>query len=122
MVNSLGDAKPGPGPIRCWPHHFDIATYVALGSGDPETAPGIGAGLSPGDESYGQPYFYVNPWPQPQAGALPGDIAPGRWHTDGFVGAVATGDDVLSLPDIISGTSAFVRMAYQAGRSLLLRQ
>ena len=52
-----------PSPVRCWPHHFDIATYISLETGDPETAKGIGVGMSPGDESYDQPYFYINPWP-----------------------------------------------------------
>ena len=55
------DLRPGPSPVRCWPHHFDIATCVALESGDPERERGIGTGLSPGDGTYGQPYFHVNP-------------------------------------------------------------
>ena len=28
--------SPGPYPVRCWPHHFDMAVLVALESGDPE--------------------------------------------------------------------------------------
>ena len=34
-----------PGPVRCRPHHFDIASVVELGGGR-----AIGIGLSPGDE------------------------------------------------------------------------
>ena len=33
-------------PVRCWPHHFDIATLHMLGGGKT-----IGIGLSPGDEA-----------------------------------------------------------------------
>ena len=46
--------------IRCWPHHFDIATLVVL---DPnkgaEEARSVGCGMSPGDGTYAEPYFYV---------------------------------------------------------------
>ncbi len=67
-----------PGPVRCWPHHFDIATYVGLEDGDYETARGIGVGLSPGDEAYDQPYFYVNPWPHLDPAGLPQAPRPGH--------------------------------------------
>ena len=48
---------------RCWPHHFDIATVVALDPPGAETARSIGIGMSPGDHYYPQPYFYVSPYP-----------------------------------------------------------
>ena len=48
-------------PARCWPHHFDIATVVALDPPGAETARSIGIGMSPGDHYYPQPYFYVSP-------------------------------------------------------------
>ncbi len=75
--------------VRCWPHHFDIGTVVDLKS----TAEGcsIGLGLSPGDESYDQPYFYVNPYPNPDLSALPPLLAGDHWHTQGWMGVVATG-------------------------------
>ena len=63
LARKQSGLTPGPSPVRCWPHHFDIATYVSLEEGDPETARGIGVGLSPGDEGYDEPYFYINPWP-----------------------------------------------------------
>ena len=120
LVRRQNGIDPGPSPIRCWPHHFDIATYVALDPGNPETARGIGVGLSPGDDSYNQPYFYVSPWPQPDPATLPPAIAPGHWHTEGFVGAVATGDEVLTLPEIGPGTQAFLRGAFNAARKVLV--
>ncbi|HXW24807.1 MAG TPA: hypothetical protein VEK73_08685, partial [Xanthobacteraceae bacterium] len=46
-------------PVRCWPHHFDIATLTLLERGDAEHARSVNAGLSPGDEHYEEPYFYV---------------------------------------------------------------
>ena len=114
-----GDLDPGPSPVRCWPHHFDIATYVGLEAGDFETAKGVGVGLSPGDDAYDQPYFYVNPWPHLDAAALPDAIPPGHWHTAGFVGSIATGDEILSLGEIETGTAAFLEASFNAGRASL---
>lgn len=111
--------EPGPGPVRCWPHHFDIATFVSLETGDPETARGVGVGLSPGDDAYDQPYVYVNPWPYPDAGDLPVLSRPGHWHTEGFVGAVATADGILSLDDVSGELAAFVADAFETSRQLL---
>ncbi len=108
---------PGPGPVYCWPHHFDIATYVGLEHG--EKARGIGAGMSPGDKNYGEPYVYINPWPHPDTANLPELPAPGHWHTDGFVGAVATATEILALPDVNSGLAGFIDGAFAAGRSAL---
>ncbi|MEH6526479.1 MAG: hypothetical protein V7723_10440 [Sneathiella sp.] len=107
--------SPGPSPVRCWPHHFDIATYVGLEDGDFETAKGIGVGMSPGDDGYDQPYFYINPWPHLDADDLPTAPEPGHWHTEGFVGAIATGDEVLSLTDISQQLPSFVDASFTIG-------
>ena len=111
--------RPGPSPVRCWPHHFDIATYVGLESGDFETARGVGVGLAPGDESYEQPYFYINPWPHLSKDDLPQLPLPGHWHSEGFVGAIATGEEVLSLTDLKNELPLFVSGAFEIGRSKL---
>lgn len=110
---------PGPSPVRCWPHHFDVATYVSLEEGDFETAKGIGVGLSPGDGSYAQPYFYVTPFPAPPLADLPDAPTPGHWHGEGFVGAIATGDEVLTLDDAQHGAAAFIDRAFAIGREKL---
>ena len=115
------EMAPGPSPVRCWPHHFDIATYVALERGDGETSRGIGLGLSPGDESYDQPYFYINPWPHLQAGALPELPEPGQWHTQGFVGAIATGEAILARSEAID-VSAYFDETFELGRALLFAE
>lgn len=119
LVASLKEVSPGPSPIRCWPHHFDIATYVSLARGAAESAPAIGAGLSPGDEGYAQPYFYVNPWPAVDPNTLPEPIAPGHWHVEGYVGAVATGEEILSQSSIEDGTVTFLAKAFDAGKTAL---
>jgi hypothetical protein len=79
-------------PVRCWPHHFDIATLFT-----PAPGRSIGAGLEPGDGSYAEPYWYVNLYPPPPdptrltAVALQGG---GAWHTDEWLGAVLNGSSM----------------------------
>ena len=86
--------------VRCWPHHFDIATLITL-SGHGEDARTIGVGLSPGDEGSSEPYYYVTPWPAPDPAHL-GKLALGHWNTSGWIGAM--------LP-----ASAFANVDHQEG-------
>ncbi len=73
FLEAVQRQRTGASPVRCWPHHFDMATLITLDTdqSDPEKARSIGVGLSPGDGSYDEPYFYVNPWPPPHAENLP---------------------------------------------------
>jgi hypothetical protein len=103
-------AKRKPGPVYCWPHHFDLAMLVQL---DP--ARSIGIGLSPGDEHYAQPYAYVSPYPKPDTENLPALPPGGRWHTREFFGAVATATDLLALPDPRKGLVAIIEAAFDEG-------
>ena len=119
LASEQTDLQPGPSPVRCWPHHFDIATYVSLEAGDPETARGIGVGMSPGDESYAEPYFYVNPWPHLEASALPLAPSPGHWHTHGFVGAIATGTEILRAEEPEKALSDFLASTFDIGHRML---
>src|SRR5207245_11690866 len=43
-------------PVRCWPHHFDLATLTTLPARNADATGYVGAGLSPGDEYYDEPY------------------------------------------------------------------
>jgi hypothetical protein len=82
----------GEPSVRCWPHHFDLATLLMLEEGDPESAKSIGIGLSPGDGSHAEPYFYCSPWPVPAT--LPPAPAPASWHTEGFTSLVTKARDL----------------------------
>lgn len=73
--------RPDATEVRCWPHHFDLATLMTV-----EPGRTMGAGLSPGDNSYAEPYFYVTPYPYPSA-PFP-YLRAGLWHSTGWVGAV----------------------------------
>jgi len=82
-------------PIRCWPHHFDLATLITLDSGKgSEDARSVGCGMSPGDGTYHEPYFYVTPWPYPKQEQL-AKLPVGFWHTEGWIGAILTASDLV---------------------------
>jgi hypothetical protein len=112
---------PRAAPVRVWPHHFDIGSVLPLGAAGDEDAPSIGIGLSPGDDGIPEPYFYVTPWPPPGAGeALPDLAAPGRWHREGWTGAVLTAADVVAAGDgatQAARASAFLTKAVSALRA-----
>ncbi len=118
----LSSIRPGPGPVQCWPHHFDIATLVLLDEEPSESARSIGTGFSPGDDYYPQPYLYLSPWPRPadlQPAGLPALAPLGHWHTEGFFAAVATAEEILSRPDPDAGVPRFIRRAFDECRALL---
>jgi len=88
LLGAVARVMPGAGEVRCWPHHFDIATLITR----PRTRPGAprattGIGMSPGDQYYAEPYLYVSPYPYPDVRSLP-RLELGSWHTQGWVGAV----------------------------------
>jgi hypothetical protein len=102
VFQALKNQIPQASPVRCWPHHFDLATLIQLDRHKPaEEARSIGIGFSPGDMSYSQPYFYVSPWPYPNIEEL--DLAPlkgnGKWHTEGWVGCLLLGEKFEKLND-----------------------
>ena len=95
-LRELAARAPGAGPVLCWPHHFDLATLCAVESGpDGEATKTLGAGLSPGDESVAEPYWYVNHWPGRDDALLP-PLAAGEWWTDGWTGAVLRGEALVA--------------------------
>ena len=96
-VENVTSGVDGASEIRCWPHHFDIASLITLNdTGDAETSTSIGVGMSPGDGGYNEPYYYLTPWPYPPVDKLPELDGPGNWHTDGWVGAVLTGSALIN--------------------------
>jgi hypothetical protein len=92
VLRAIARENEGASDVRCWPHHFDIATLLALG-GDRT----IGVGLSPGDGSYAEPYFYVTPWPYPKRGTTLPSLPFGQWHIEGWTGAVLVGSSLARV-------------------------
>lgn len=110
---------PGAAPVRVWPHHFDIGSVLPLKEGLGHEDPSIGVGLSPGDEGIAEPYLYVTPWPPPPAESLPALPAGGRWHLEGWTGAVLTGSEIVAAGGAEAQAtlaSGFLRGAVEALR------
>ncbi len=93
VLQAMVSREDGATPVRCWPHHFDIATLLPV----PDSQATIGFGLSPGDASYDQPYFYISPWPYPDPAKLPALPPPACWHTTGWTGMVLHGAAITAL-------------------------
>jgi hypothetical protein len=120
VIGAFADRRDDASPVRVWPHHFDLATLLTVreAQGDAE-ARTIGVGMSAGDGSYSYPYFYATPWPYPSAApdvALPSG---GRWHTEGWMGAVLVGSDLLRNDDLRTSSDAFVAGAVAAWTDVL---
>lgn len=115
VLRQLAADHPSASEVRCWPHHFDLATLITVDRG--RTA---GAGLSPGDESYPEPYFYVTPYPYPKE-PLP-DLAVGFRHTTGWIGAVLPGSRIVRLTNAErqrAEVEQFLQVAVSASRKAL---
>jgi hypothetical protein len=117
ILNSIARATRNTSDVRCWPHHFDIATAIVL-SDDRS----IGVGFEPGDHYYDEPYFYVKMTPQPSAaGARMRPLwGKGTWHTDHWIGAVLPGSRLGSASTQEEQVREFVDSAISACRGLSL--
>ena len=106
--------------LTLWPHHFDLATLIAVGRAPTGETQTIGLGLSLGDGAYTQPYFYVSPWPYPETDKLP-PLERGTWHTDGFTAAILEGTSLTTSPYASAQSSAvaFLREAAAAAQASL---
>lgn len=122
-LERVGESHPSASPVRCWPHHFDIAVLILLGAPDvqpdPEKARSVGAGMTPGDSEYSEPYWYVTPWPYPASpdlSALPALPAGASWHTEGWIGAVLLGEAAVQAG--ADGISRYLNSALDACAAL----
>lgn len=88
VLNAYRAARPNMSEVRCWPHHFDIATLQTFEGGNT-----IGTGFLAGDAQYREPYWYVTPYPYPNAsGKSYPPLSLGFWNTDGWFGGVLLGE------------------------------
>ena len=111
-LSRVTSAATRPTTIRIWPHHFDMGAILYLDPTGEHRQ--IGIGLSPGDGSYAEPYFYVTPYPikkDASFGALPS----GTWRREGWTGAVLTGSQIVDGAD----PHAFLAAAVEAARAVI---
>jgi len=112
-------STPGASQVRTWPHHFDIATLIALPDTGTTGRRTIGVGQSPGDDSYAEPYWYVGPYPYPPTRDFPPVAGGGHWHTKGWLGAVLPASSFVAARDQRAQVGAFIDSAITACRRLL---
>lgn len=116
ILGSLTRSAMPASEVRCWPHHFDIATRI-------EVAPGrtLGVGLEPGDQYYDEPYFYVEMKPQPATSRIQSRPlwGSGVWHTEDWVGAVLCGSRLGAASSQERQTREFLDSAIVASLALL---
>lgn len=99
LLEEVAAARPEASPVRCWPHHFDIATLLTVTPAAGESpAHTVGVGMAPEGGGYDDWYWYVTPWPYPAPERLPALEGPGAWHTEGWTGAVLSGDELTRAP------------------------
>ena len=93
--------------VCCWPHHFDLATLTMLPKHNADTGY-VGVGLSPGDEYYDEPYFYVSVYPRPDPAMLPTLPMIGHWHTHEFAAAIVPAHKILAEKNRQAETDEFL--------------
>jgi len=96
MENFRAGIPEETSPVQLWPHHFDLAMTWLPGEKIPGQDPAdeeysdkqMSFGFTFGDTTIAEPYFYITPYPLPEAFpklSLPSGTT---WHTEGFNGAV----------------------------------
>ncbi|WP_448601746.1 hypothetical protein [Thermoleptolyngbya sp.] len=106
--------NPEAAAIAIWPHHFDMATLLTYPGATEADTKYLGVGLSPGDPSYAEPYWYITPYPYPDLSDLP-TLEAGKWHTDQWVGAVLTASEIQQSSDLPN----FIDKAVSAAKQIL---
>ena len=121
FLQLLKTTNPKASSVQCWPHHFDIAMLFPLEENDDsEEAKSIGIGMTPGDDYYAEPYWYVLPWPHPSAEDVPELKGSGFWHTEEWVGAVLPASKMRAGSEAqVADVWEFVCSGIEASRVLL---
>ena len=106
--------------MQIWPHHFDVATLITLHpEANTQNVRTLGVGMSPGDATYEEPYFYVTPWPYPEVSELPDLDGGGRWHVEGWTGSVLIGTRIAMADDQPRQVDTFQDSALRESLALL---
>ncbi|MEM1350095.1 MAG: hypothetical protein AAGI01_16165, partial [Myxococcota bacterium] len=123
ILEAFSAQRPAASAVRIWPHHFDVAVLCLRDVGaDPESSASVNVGMSAGDRSSDEPYWYAVPYPAPQEApdvALPSG---GRWQVEGFFGALLASSEVTSLPSSEAqgeALASFLQVAFDASMALL---
>ena len=115
------------GPIQLWPHNFDLAfewfgtlAVPSVDDGDAREQPSqINFGLTPGDRSHSEAYFYSNPWPF-QDSLIERELPNGaRWFTEGWQGTLLPYAEIAGSKSGADKLAAYFRAVYDLASPLL---
>ena len=118
LRHTMSDLRLDASEVRCWPHHFDLATLISFPAAKGQTGY-VGVGLSPGDTYYGEPYFYVSAYPRPDPATLPALPKLGHWHSRDFTAGVAPAHRILASENPQEETEGFLKSAVEAAVKVL---
>lgn len=120
LLQALVQQEPMASNVRIWPHHFDIATLISIPDEINGQERSVGVGLSPGDDGYNEPYWYVTPYPYPEDRSnLPILDGGGFWHTENWVGAVLTASQFGEPKASVDQVNTFLKSAIASCKKLL---
>src|SRR5213595_415761 len=109
-------------PTQTFRSAASVRTWRTEGSTSPKRGGEtgyVGAGLSPGDGYYDEPYFYISAHPRPDPATLPKLPALGHWHTHEFTAAVAPAHKILARENREAATDDFLKQAVDYGIKIL---
>ncbi len=120
ILQNIVQKEPMASDVRIWPHHFDMATLISIPDEINGQEKSVGVGLSSGDGSYNEPYWYVTPYPYPEDRInLPILDGNGIWHTEGWVGAILTASQFGEPEASIDRVNTFLKSAIAGCKELL---
>ncbi len=102
-------------PLRVWPHHFDMGWLIEVDGPDCS----IGGGLTPGDQFYAEPYFYVNPYGVGESDTVP-DLPVGHWAA-AWQGAVLRSTEIIDAKNPSGLSREFFDAAIEISREWLVK-
>ncbi len=108
---------------QLWPHHFDLAVLWLSGRQVPGEDPqdeeaadeSMNFGFSTGDEGISSPYFFATAYPSLDGLSRPQASSGGRWHAEGWQGAVLDYADLARAEDPRARLLSFLETVQQAG-------
>lgn len=120
VLRELVSVTAGASPVRCWIERLDLRSTIPLHPGSAARPEGLLVGMSPGDTSLAEPYWYVVP-PRLRAWAsLPALGHGAEWYAKDWAGAVLRARKLL--PGSAYGQRerlvAFLEEAISVGRDL----
>jgi uncharacterized protein DUF5996 len=120
IQRQLTGRKLAASPVCCWPHHFDLATLTTLPKQNADATGYVGIGLSPGDEYYAEPYFYISVYPKPDPAMLPTLPMFGHWHTHEFMAAVVPAHKIVAAGNQQAETGEFLQRAVDVALTIVM--